>query len=75
MHLSKEILREIISINDGDMRKIINFLQRLKLEKRDRIADVDSLYQIVGLISPIMIKEVLHILLNDDYLTGYQKLQ
>ena len=55
MHLSKEILREIISINDGDMRKIINFMQRLKLEKRDRIADIDSLYQIVGLISPIMI--------------------
>lgn len=59
MEIREEIAKEIITICEGDMRKIVNLIQSLYLSNQGEELTIESLYQRIGGISPIMVDQIL----------------
>jgi replication factor C subunit 3/5 len=77
--IDEDVLKELIIICEGDMRKTINLLQNFYLmdsshENGSAKLTVTNVYNKLGVLSPDVVHKVFTILLNEDFENGHTKI-
>lgn len=72
LNINENVIEEAIIICRGDMRKIVNMLQSLKLSvssgiKRDSIMDKDRFFEIMSVIPLDTVNSIFNILSSNSY--------
>ena len=74
LNLSENVINELVTHSEGDMRRAINILQGLYLRQqrpdgKSIVSEitVDDFYSIVGAVSPLLVDRVLKVLLEETF--------
>ena len=72
LDIDEGVIEEVIILCRGDMRKIVNMLQSLKLSvssgiKDNELLDRNRFFEIMGIVPLETVKEIFNILISDNY--------
>lgn len=68
--MKDDVAKELVEVCKGDMRKVVNLLQSMKLslmQEKDISIDKEKFFEIVGSLPQEVVKQIFDVLCTKDY--------